>query len=219
MHPLIRGDSGPTAVHTQKIENDGTSYGSEWTLYDGLLRPRQQQTEGDGGGRMVADTIDDGSNRVAKVNDTYYASGAPSSTLFLPVNSDVDAQTVTEYDGASRATASIFKVAGTEKYRTTYTYGGDRITANPPTGQPATTVVSDARGQATTRIEYPTGGAAVTTSYDYTSSGQLLKVTDDTGNVWFYAYDQLGRKKHRNLVARSLLRQQSGAGAGAVCGR
>ena len=66
MHPLIRGDSGPTAVHTQKIENDGTSYGSEWTLYDGLLRPRQQQTEGDGGGRMVADTVYYGSNRSAR---------------------------------------------------------------------------------------------------------------------------------------------------------
>ncbi|MCX4456205.1 hypothetical protein OG585_26835 [Streptomyces sp. NBC_01340] len=58
MHPLIRGDSGPTAVHTQKIENDGTSYGSEWTLYDGLLRPRQQQTEGDGGGRKPRHGID-----------------------------------------------------------------------------------------------------------------------------------------------------------------
>ncbi|MCX4456206.1 hypothetical protein OOK55_23615 [Streptomyces sp. NBC_01719] len=44
-------------------------------------------------------------------------------------------------------------------------------------------------------------------------------MTDDTGNVWSYTYGQLGRKKHRNLVARSLLRQQSGAGAGAVCGR
>ncbi|WP_323138162.1 MULTISPECIES: RHS repeat domain-containing protein [unclassified Streptomyces] len=65
----------------------------------------------------------------------------------------------------------------------------------------------------------PPGGDAVTTSYGYTPSGQLLKVTDDTGNVWSYTYGQLGRKKHRNLVARSLLRQQSGAGAGAVCGR
>ncbi|WP_329532779.1 hypothetical protein OG568_21595 [Streptomyces sp. NBC_01450] len=145
---------------------------------------------------MVADIIYDGSNRVAKVNDTYYASGAPSSTLFLPVNSDVDAQTVAECDGASRATASIFKVAGTEKCRTTYAYGGDRVTANPPAGQPATTVVSDARGQATTRIEYPTGGDAVTKSYGgYTPSGQLSKVTDDAGNVWSYEYDQLGRQK------------------------
>jgi YD repeat-containing protein len=142
---LVRGDTAPTAVHTQKIERDGTSYGSEWSLYDGLLRPRQEQTEGAGGGRMVADTRYDGSNRVVQVNDTYYVSGAPSSTLFQPVNADLDGQTVTEYDGASRVTASIFKVQGTEKYRTTYTYDGDRVTATPPAGGVKSTVVSDAR--------------------------------------------------------------------------
>ncbi|MFI7408879.1 polymorphic toxin-type HINT domain-containing protein [Streptomyces sp. NPDC049627] len=192
---LVRGDSAPTAVHTQKIESDGTSYGSEWSLYDGLLRPRQAQTEGPGGGRMVADTRYDGSNRVVQVNDTYYVSGAPSATLFQPVNADLDGQTVTEYDGASRAVASVFKVQGTEKYRTTYAYGGDRVTTTPPTGGVKSTVVSDARDRAVTRIEYPVGGAAVTTTYGYTPAGLLSKVTDDAGNEWSYKYDQLGRRK------------------------
>ena len=64
---------------------------------------------------------------------------------------------MTEYAGAGRATASIFKVAGAEKCRTTYTYGGDRITANPPAGEPTTTVVSGARGRSTTRSESPPG--------------------------------------------------------------
>ncbi|MET7601240.1 RHS repeat-associated core domain-containing protein [Streptomyces avermitilis] len=192
---LIRGDSGPVAVHTQKIENNGTSYGSEWTLYDGLLRPRQEQTEGPDGGRMIADTLYDGSNRVVKVNDTYYTTGAPSATLFQPINADLPTQTVTEYDGAGRAKATIFNISGVEKYRTSYTYGGDRVTTNPPAGQPTTTVVSDARNQVTNRIEYPAGGSAVTTSYGYTPAGQLSKVTDDAGNAWSYEYDQLGRKK------------------------
>ncbi|WP_369233805.1 HYD1 signature containing ADP-ribosyltransferase family protein [Streptomyces sp. R21] len=192
---LVRSDDAPTAVHTQKIENDGTSYGSEWSLYDGLLRPRQEQTEGANGGRMVADTLYDGSGRVVKVNDTYYTSSAPSSTLFKPVNADLDAQTVTEYDGASRTTASVFKVQGTEKYRTTYAYGGDRVTTTPPTGGTKTTVITDARDHATTRIQYPTGGASVTTTYGYTAAGQMNKVTDNAGSVWTYTYDQLGRKK------------------------
>ncbi|MGX5184897.1 polymorphic toxin-type HINT domain-containing protein [Streptomyces avermitilis] len=192
---LIRGDSGPVAVHTQKIENNGTSYGSEWTLYDGLLRPRQEQTEGADGGRMIADTLYDGSNRVVKVNDTYYTTGAPSATLFQPLDADLPTQTVTEYDGAGRAKATIFNVSGVEKYRTSYTYGGDRMTTNPPEGRPTTTVVSDARHQVTSRIEYPAGGSAVTTSYGYTPAGQLSKVTDDAGNAWSYEYDQLGRKK------------------------
>ncbi|WP_435279065.1 RHS repeat-associated core domain-containing protein [Streptomyces sp. 1222.5] len=192
---LIRGDAGPTAVHTQKIQADGTTYGSEWALYDGYLRPRQDQTEGPDGGRMVADTLYDGSGRVVKVNDTYYASGAPSATLFQPVNADLNAQTVTEYDGAGRTTATITKVQGTEKYRTTYTYGGDRVTATPPKGGVKTTAVTDGRDRTTTQVQYPTGGDPVTTSYGYNAAGQLARVTDDKGNNWSYTYDQMGRKK------------------------
>ncbi|WP_432120027.1 RHS repeat-associated core domain-containing protein [Streptomyces sp. bgisy032] len=192
---LVRGNTGPTAVHTQKIEKGGQSYGSEWTLYDGLLRPRQEQTEGPAGGRMVADTLYDGSSRVVQVNDTYYAAGAPSAQLFQPVNADLTGQTVTEYDGAGRVTASIFNVQGEEKYRTSYVHGGDRVTTTPPAGGAKTTVVKDARDRTTTQIQYPQGGDAVTTSYGYTPAGQLQKVTDDAGNAWTYTYDQLGRKK------------------------
>ncbi|MCM1976546.1 polymorphic toxin-type HINT domain-containing protein [Streptomyces sp. G1] len=191
---LIR-DTGPTAVRTQKIENDGTSYGSEWSLYDGFLRPRQEQTEGPGGGRMVADTLHDGAGRVVKVNDTYYAAGAPSSTLFAPVNADLDAQTVTEYDGAGRTTASIFKVQGTEKHRTTYTYDGDRVTTTPPTGGTKTTVVKDARDRTTAQIQHPADGDTITTKYGYDNAGRLTEVKDDAGNVWSYTYNQLGLKR------------------------
>jgi RHS repeat-associated protein len=191
---LVRGSVGPTAVQTRKIENDGTSYHSEYTLYDGFLRPRQEQTEGPDGGSLIADTLYDGSGRVVTVNDTYYAAVAPTSTLFEPANSDLDAQTVTQYDGAGRATASIFMVQGTEKYRTTYAYGGDRVTTTPPAGGTKTTAVNNARDQVTTQIQYPLGGAAVTTQYSYTPAGQLEKVTDDKGNFWRYGYDQMGRK-------------------------
>ncbi|MCT9075019.1 polymorphic toxin-type HINT domain-containing protein [Streptomyces fulvoviolaceus] len=192
---LVRGGDDITAVHTQKIQSDGTTYGSEWALYDGFLRPRQVQTEGEGGARMVADTFYDGSGRVVQVNDTYYTSDAPSSTLFDPVSKDLDAQTVTEYDGAGRTTASVFKVRDAEKYRTTYTYGGDRVTTTPPSGGTKTTVMTDARDLKTTQIEYPTGGDAVTTSYGYNDTGLLTGVTDDKGNNWTYTYDQLGRTK------------------------
>jgi RHS repeat-associated protein len=192
---LVRSDSGPVAIHTQKIENDGTSYGSEWSLYDGLLRPRQEQTEGPNGNRLVADSFYDGSGRMFKANSTYYTTGAPSSTLFEPDNSDLESQTVTEFDGAGRATATVFKSKGVEEYRTTNVYGGDRVTTTPPTGDTKTTAVTDAQGRITTRIQYPKDGDAVTTLYDYTNAGQLSKVTDDAGNVWTYEYDQLGRRK------------------------
>jgi hypothetical protein len=63
-------------VRTEKPESSGTTYGSEYQLSDGLLRPRQIQTEGPDGGRLIADTLYDGSGRVVKTNDTYYTTGA-----------------------------------------------------------------------------------------------------------------------------------------------
>ncbi|MEV8248431.1 polymorphic toxin-type HINT domain-containing protein [Streptomyces rochei] len=197
----VRKD-GPSYVRTEKIEKSGTTYGSEYQLYDGLLRPRQIQTEGPDGGRLIADTYYDGSGRVVKTNDTYYTTGAPATSLFQPDNSDVDAQTVTEYDGAGRTTATIFKVGNVEENRTTYTYGGDRVHVDPPNGQTPTTTITDVRDRTVELRHYksdaprPTGTAEdyISTKYAYTSSGQLKKVTDQAGNTWTYEYDQRGRK-------------------------
>ncbi|OKJ02807.1 hypothetical protein AMK18_11460 [Streptomyces sp. CB01249] len=194
--------TGPNYLHTQKIEKDGASYGHEYTLYDGLLRPRQVQTEAQGGGRLLADTYYDGSGRVVKTNDTYYAAGAPAATLFVPRNEDIDAQTVTEFDGAGRTTATVLKVAGIEKSRTTLTYGGDRVHTDPPNGQIPTTAISDARDHTVELRQYKgdkpllpgTANDYVSTKYAYTPAGQLSKVTDNKGNTWSYTYDQRGRK-------------------------
>ncbi len=171
----VRKD-GPSYVRTEKIEKSGTTYGSEYQLYDGLLRPRQIQTEGPDGGRLIADTYYDGSGRVVKTNDTYYTTGAPATSLFQPDNSDVDAQTVTEYDGAGRTTATIFKVGNVEENRTTYTYGGDRVHVDPPNGQTPTTTITDVRDRTIELRHYksdaprPTGTAEdyISTKYTYT---------------------------------------------------
>ncbi|MBT2398755.1 polymorphic toxin-type HINT domain-containing protein [Streptomyces sp. ISL-100] len=197
---LVRKNA-PVTVKTEKISNDG-SYGAEYTLYDGLLRPRQEQTEGSGGGRMVADTFYDGLGRIAKTYTDYYTSGAPSDLLFQAVNGDVDAQSRTEYDGVGRTTASIFQVAGEEKWRTTYSYGGDRMHVDPPVGQAPTTTITDGRGRTTDIRRYkgdkplPSGTSAdyEAISYTYTPAGQLKTVKDAAGNTWSYGYDQLGMK-------------------------
>ncbi|GGY90679.1 hypothetical protein CP967_26860 [Streptomyces nitrosporeus] len=194
--------NGPNYLRTRKIQADGGSYSDEYTLYDGLLRPRQIQTKGEKGGRLVADTYYDGSGRVVTTNDTYYTSGAPSSTLFVPLNEDIDAQTVTEFDGAGRTTAAILKVAGVEKSRTTYSYGGDRVHVDPPNGQTPTTTITDARDRTVELRQYTgdkplvpgTANDYVSTTYTYTPAGQLGKLTDDKNNVWSYTYDQRGRK-------------------------
>ena len=195
---LVRTDA-PVAVETQKVQNDG-SYGAEYTIYDGNLRPRQIQTEGPGDSRMVADTFYDGPGRIVRTNSTYNAAGAPSDLLFLP--QDVDAQALTEYDGAGRRIADIFAVNGTEKWRTTTSYGGDRVHVDPPDGQAPTTTISDARGHVTALRQYkgdaplPSGTAAdyQETTYSYFPAGQLKSVRDAAGNDWTYTYDQRGRK-------------------------
>ncbi|WP_406000906.1 polymorphic toxin-type HINT domain-containing protein [Streptomyces sp. NBC_00829] len=186
------------AIKTEKIEIDG-SYGSEYQLYDGLLRPRQIQTEGLGGTRMVADSFYDGTGKVKKTNATYNAAGVPSDELLIVPNGEVLGQNLFKYDGLGRKTADIFAVSGVEQWRSTTTYNGERVEVDPPIGGVPTTTVSDAGGHITEMWHHhgtspsPSAGHD-TTKYTYTPSGKLETVTDAKNNVWRYEYDQLGRK-------------------------
>ncbi|MFF2126026.1 RHS repeat-associated core domain-containing protein [Streptomyces olivochromogenes] len=196
---LVRQDK-PVAVKTEKIEQDGT-YGVEYQLYDGLLRPRQKQTEGPNGARMVADTFYNATGNVKRANETYYAAGAPSDERLDVTNGDVANQTRYEYDGLGRATAEIFTIAGYEQWRTTTTYDGNATHTDPPPGGIATTSFTDAEGKVTELWHYkgdtpvPTGPASehTVTKYTHTPAGELATVTDPKGNVWRQEYDQRGR--------------------------
>lgn len=186
------------AIKTEKVEIDG-SYGAEYQLYDGLLRPRQMQTEGPGGTRMVADSFYDGTGKVKKTNSTYNAAGAPSDELLIVHNGEVGQQSLLEYDGLGRPTAQIMAVSGVEQWRTTTTYDGERTTVDPPTGGVPTTTINDAAGNTKEIWHYrgaspnPLSGYDVT-RYTYTPKGLLETVTDAKGNEWRYEYDQLGRQ-------------------------
>ncbi|MFJ8870126.1 RHS repeat-associated core domain-containing protein [Streptomyces sp. NPDC102473] len=194
---VVRTDK-PTAIKTEKVENDGT-YGTEYELFDSFLRGRQKQTEGPDGTRMVADAWYDGTGKVTKTNATYRAAGAPGDELMTAGNGAVGAQTRTEYDGLGRPTAAISLHAGTEQWRSTTRYDGELVHSDPPTGGVATTAVTDAEGRTTALRHYhgdrpdPLLGYDET-KYTYTLNGQLKTVTDDKSNVWTYEYDQLGRK-------------------------
>ncbi|MEU5942367.1 polymorphic toxin-type HINT domain-containing protein [Micromonospora sp. NPDC047548] len=192
---LIRTDK-PVAVKTEKRQNDG-SYSVEYKLHDGLLRPRQVQTEGPNGTRMIADTIYTPTGQLDRTYATYNAGGAPTDSIFPVTIGEVDGQTFYVYDGADRVVAEIFSVAGNEKWRTTTTYGGDRVSVDPPQGGTPTTTITNALGQTTQLLQYKgTGpsGAYDKTEYAYTPSGNLATVKDPAGNVWKHEYDQLGRK-------------------------
>ncbi|WP_168212021.1 polymorphic toxin-type HINT domain-containing protein [Actinomadura rubteroloni] len=191
----VPGD-GITSVKTEKIENDGT-YGTEYKLLDGFLRPRQIQTEGPDGGRLVADTFYNGIGQVAKANETYWANGPPSSTLLTIDNGLVNGQTVMAYDGAGRPKVETFRVAGQDKWSTTTTYGGDRVSTQPPAGGTPSTAITDAQGRTIQLLQYkgtsPTGDHD-TSTYTYTAAGSLATVTNESNEVWRYEYDQRGRR-------------------------
>ncbi|MEV0806664.1 polymorphic toxin-type HINT domain-containing protein [Micromonospora sp. NPDC050200] len=192
---LIRTDK-PVAIKTERRQNDG-SYSVEYKLHDGLLRPRQVQTEGPNGTRMIADTIYTATGKLDRTYATYNAAGAPTDTIFPVTIGEVDGQTFYVYDGADRVTDEIFSVAGNEKWRTTTTYGGDRVSVDPPQGGTPITTITNALGQTTQLLQYKgvgPSGAYDKTEYTYTRSGQLDTVKDPAGNVWKHEYDQLGRK-------------------------
>ncbi|MDQ0941112.1 polymorphic toxin-type HINT domain-containing protein [Streptomyces sp. V1I1] len=196
----VRRDK-PVAIKTEKIENGG-GYGVEYQLFDALLRPRQLQSEGPNGSRLVGDSFYDGTGKVKLGNQTYNAVGAPSNELLIVANGEVGTQFRYAYDGMGRKTADIFQVAGVEQWRTKFTYDGDRTHMDPPKGGVPTTVIRNVAG-ATTELRHYNGdspdpdGPATgydVTKYAYTPSGELASVTDAKSNLWRYEYDQQGRK-------------------------
>src|SRR6185503_14321608 len=99
----------------------------------------------------------------------------PGAALFAPTG-DGAVPTVNrdEFDGVGRTTAVIFSVYGSEKWRTTTAYHGDRVDVTPPEGGTATTTLSDAQGLTTQLRQYhdPADvGSADPATYDATSYG------------------------------------------------
>ncbi len=193
---LVRAN-GPTAVSTSELRNNGT-YTTSYALFDGLLRPRQTQAPSkDGAGRVLTDTIYDTAGRVLDSNGPYYNTDAPGTDLYSVTDAQIPTQTRNSYDGAGRLTTSTFRVKNADKWRTITTYGGDRVSVDPPEGATATTTISDARGRSVALRQYhgaaPTGGHDET-RYTHTPTGQQATVTDPAGNVWKYYYDLQGRQ-------------------------
>ncbi|MEV4924323.1 polymorphic toxin-type HINT domain-containing protein [Streptomyces roseoverticillatus] len=194
-------EAKPVVVATRTL-NDSSGQLTSYTLYDGLLRPRQTQAPGPDGGRLLTDTFYDERGLATKAFATYYALGVPTTSLFAPDNAlKVESQAWTAYDGLGRATETK-QIAGNSDagkvLATTRTiYGGDRTTVIPPVGSTATTTVIDARGRTTElrqHHERTSDADTDVTHYTYSPTGKLTKFTDPAGNSWAYTYDQLGRQ-------------------------
>ena len=196
---LIRQDA-PSVITTEEVRDDGT-YEASYDLYDGQLRERQTQDPAADGGRVVTDTFYDSRGLEVKSNGSYWNSGTAGTTLLTGVtDAAVPGQDVTVYDGAERETVEIFRSHGFEKWRTTTTYGGDRISVDPPDGDTATTSITDA-DDAVVELRQYTGGSPTgsydATTYTYNNRGDVVGTTDPAGNTWDTTYDLRGRVVQR----------------------
>jgi RHS repeat-associated protein len=207
----LRND-GVVAVTTATLTPDG-GYVTGHALYDGLLRPRQTQASDAAGGAaaVVTDTHYDSAGRAFRTHHPYLAIDEdeapvpPGTDLFLPEKT-IPALTVTTFDGAGRATATVFAVngsptspGGTERWRTTIGHTGDRVDVTPPKGATSTSTVVDAAGRTVATRQYHAGVSAGSgsgydaTTFRYNRKGLLDRVTDPAGTAWAYGYDIRGR--------------------------
>ncbi|MEU8609547.1 RHS repeat-associated core domain-containing protein [Actinoplanes sp. NPDC048791] len=187
----------PVSVTTKTLTPNGgvrTSY----ALYDGMLRPRQNQEPSPNVGRIITDTQYDSRGLTVEQAGPFYNKEAAGTTLADTSSAEGKLPlTQTVYDAAGRAKEEIFKVGQTEKWRTSTSYHGDHTDVTPPKGQTPTTSYTNAQGLTTRLVEYrgaKAEGPADTTSYRYDKADRLEEIEDAAGNLWKYGYDLLGRQ-------------------------
>ncbi|MFD9410177.1 ricin-type beta-trefoil lectin domain protein [Streptomyces sp. NPDC059989] len=197
-------------VVTSRALKDNGTYSTSIAIYDGLLRPRQTQTEAVGGGRLITDTLHTANGTVSQTNNGYHAEGGLETTIFVPQSTtEVHNSTQIAYDGLGRAVRTTALEKGEARQSAITQYGGDWTltrSAMSPTGAPplpgsrAVKTTTDALNRTTevahyttTNLDPTTNPTANKTSYAYDVRGQLAKVTDPVGNNWTYAYDARGR--------------------------
>ncbi|MGK5728120.1 RHS repeat domain-containing protein [Streptomyces sp. URMC 124] len=197
----VRG-TAPTAVTSKTLLENG-KYRTAITLYDGLLRTRQTQTDAHGGkGRLITDTFYDSHGRTYKANAEYYNGGATTGTILAVADNKVPQQTITEFDGQGRPTATVFASLNVEKWRSTTSYGGNWTATVPPGGGTATLTVANVRGKPVEVRQYKGGkpvldapaGSYEATKYGYDSADRLTRLVDAVGNTWTAEYDLRGRR-------------------------
>ncbi|WP_239515984.1 MULTISPECIES: ricin-type beta-trefoil lectin domain protein [unclassified Streptomyces] len=194
----------PPAVTSRTLRDNGT-YESSIEIYDGLLRPRQTQTEAIGGGRVVSDKLFGENGTVRRANNGYYAVGEPDKNIFVPeTDFHVPNATVTAYDGQGRPVLNTTLYEGTAHHSDVITHGGDwtitrsGMSANgsaPLAGSQATKTWTDVLNR-TTLVQKYTATDLTTwndTAYAYDVRGNLSKVSDSVGNDWTYSHDARGR--------------------------
>ncbi|MEV4621174.1 RHS repeat-associated core domain-containing protein [Asanoa sp. NPDC049573] len=204
---LSSGGFNAVTTATLNAASSGTDayYTTSYALFDGLLRPRQTQTASvanDHTGTVFSETKYDALGRAISQSQHFDETVQPSTTLFTIADWQPKTQTVSVYDRAGRTVASVFRSAGDEKWRTTTTFGGDRVSVLPPNGGTATTTINDAQGRTVELRQYHdraslgsnTRSLYDAVTYHFNRKGQQDLVTDNAGNKSTYTFDFLGRQ-------------------------
>ncbi|ROO59297.1 RHS repeat-associated protein [Micromonospora sp. Llam0] len=195
-------NNAATTVASSRLNAEG-AYVTSYSLYDGLLRPRQTQTPSPSGGRILTDTFYDSAGRVVKEYGAYHdGTDLPGINLYTATEAAfVYTQTRAVYDGAGRMRAAVFQPFADERWRTSVYYAGDRVDVTPPEGGTTTSTLSDTHGRTVELRQYhgatPTPGSAGSwdsSTYHYNRKGLLQRITDNVGNNWTYGYDFRGRQ-------------------------
>ncbi|MFC0627326.1 RHS repeat-associated core domain-containing protein [Kribbella deserti] len=196
-HTYFGGVDEPGVVQTKSLQADNTVE-TTYEILDGLQRKRQvQKASADGIGRVITDYEYDSRGLPTIENTPYYNDAPPGNVVFDPVEEELPARKSTTYDAIERPVKESLWSYNEEKWATTHSHEPDRQTTNPPTGEQATTKITDVQGRQTELRTYNTpdpSGDFDKTSYTYTKAGQLATVTDPAGNVWRYTYDLQGRR-------------------------
>ena len=191
-------ENRPAAVTVDTLKDDG-SYARGITLYDGLMREVQTQTEAHGPGRIIVDTDYNDHGLVVEKTGGYLAKDEPSTKLFAPRSESlIPSSTQYRYDGLGREHRASVYHGGAYKYATFHYYDAVSTTVNPPgSTAPRTRTYVDALGRVTS-VKHFTQDASTategrTTTYEYDARGNRTKVTDPAGNAWSYTFDARGR--------------------------
>ncbi|MFF7259327.1 polymorphic toxin-type HINT domain-containing protein [Streptomyces sp. NPDC008159] len=183
----------PKITTTTLLESSGKTAAS-YEYLDGLGRTRETQTPAPTGtGRTVVSTRYDTSGNVTGTSAAFYNSDAAGSGMVLPTVETLPSYTDLLIDFAGRTTQSLILVNGDAQTQgqTRVHYHGEYTTTMPAVGE-RTNAYTDVFGQISKVVEF--GPSTYTTSYEYTRSGKLSKITDSKGNLTTYTYNWLGER-------------------------
>ncbi|WP_311215328.1 MULTISPECIES: RHS repeat-associated core domain-containing protein [unclassified Arthrobacter] len=173
----------------------------KYTVYDGMGRVRQTQSQSPGGGAIVTDTTYNSAGNKDLVRNPYYVYTAPNGVLVTP-SIAVPSSILFDYDAYGRVAAErAMAWDNDELWKTQHTYAGIDTTTTTVTSDtgftksPVRTVVNtDGKVQSRTLYYGTTAtGSADVSSYIYDVFGQLTRMGDGY-NLWTWAYDAAGRQ-------------------------